>query len=105
MILKLLEKYQNEDFGNCYLNVVWGPVLPQDMSRVIADEQVMVQTGMHSRHRAMSEIGINNPEQEFSRWLEERQTILRMNKELNARSVRNRASERVEMPLAEGNEE
>ena len=105
LVLKLLEKYQGENFGNNYLRVVWGPVLPQDMSRLAADEQVLVQTGIHSRRRAMNEVGIKDPEMEFNRWLEERERILKMNKELNAKSVRGGARERAVKSQAEGIEE
>jgi len=41
---------------------------------------------------------------EFSRWLEERETILRMNKELNA-SARSGARVRANEPKAEAVEE
>ena len=86
LILKLAEKYQGEDFGDCRLRVVWGPVLPQDLARMVSNEQTLVQTGIHSRRRAMGEIGIKDPESEFNRWLEERKIILSMNRELDARS-------------------
>jgi len=105
MILKLLEKYQNESFGDNHLRVVWGPVLPQDLTRLVTNEQTLVQNGIHSRRRAMDEIGVKDPEMEFNRWLEERETILRMNKELNARSTRGTARERVADTQAEGIEE
>ncbi len=95
LILKLIEKYRNEDFGDNHLNVIWSPVLPQDLTRLVANEQALVQTGIHSRRRAMDEIGIEDPEMEFSRWLEERETILRMNKELNAAPVRSGARGRA----------
>jgi len=36
----------------------------------------------------MDDMGIRDPEYEFKRWLEERETILRMNRELNARSAK-----------------
>ncbi|MBA7715050.1 hypothetical protein ES703_124087 [subsurface metagenome] len=94
MILKLLEKYRGEDFGDNHLRVVWGPVLPQDVARQVNNEQTLVQTGIHSRRTAMDEIGIRDPEYEFKRWLEERETILRMNKELNAKSTKSGARER-----------
>jgi hypothetical protein len=86
MILKLLEKYSGADFGNNRLRVVWGPVLPKDMTRKVIDEQTLVQTGIHSRRTAMNEIGVIDPDAEFQRWLEERNSILKMNKELNART-------------------
>jgi hypothetical protein len=97
MILKLLEKYRGEDFGQNHLRVVWSPVLPQDIARQVQNEQVMVQTGLHSRRRAMDEIGIRDPESEFQRWLEERETILKMNKDLSARPKSERR-ERVSSP-------
>ena len=105
LVLKLLEKYQGESFGDNRLGVVWGPVLPQDMSRLVSDEQILVHTGIHSRRRAMDEIGIKDPEMEFDHWLEERERILKMNKELNAKSARGGARERAAEPQAEGIEE
>lgn len=86
LVLKLLEKYQNQSFGENRLRVVWGPVLPQDMTSLVANEQVLIQSGVHSRRRAMDEIGVKDPEAEFGRWLEERETILKMNKGLNSAS-------------------
>ncbi len=96
LILKLIEKYRAEDFGDNRLGVVWSPVLPQDMVKLVANEQVLIQSGIHSRRRAMDEIGVEDPETEFSRWLEERETILRMNKELKTPAgggARERATE------------
>ncbi|MBI4285931.1 MAG: phage portal protein [Chloroflexi bacterium] len=95
MVLRLLEMFGGESFGNNRLDVVWAPVLPRDMARQVANEQVMVQAGIHSRRRAMAEVGVIDPESEFSQWLVERETILRMNKELNGRSIRSGVRERV----------
>jgi hypothetical protein len=95
MILKLLEKYRGESFGQNRLRVVWSPILPQDLSRLVSNEQVLVQSGIHSRRGAMEEVGIEDPEGEFKRWLEERETILKMNKQLNARSNRGGEGERA----------
>jgi len=105
MILKLLEKYRGESFGDNHLRVVWGPVLPQDIARQVNNEQTLIQTGIHSRRTAMDEIGIRDPEHEFKRWLEERETILRMNKELNVKSTKNVARESALPSQAEGVEE
>jgi len=105
MVLKLLEKYQGESFGDNRVRVLWGPILPQDIARQVHSEQALVQTGIHSRRTAMNEVGIKNPEYEFKRWLEERDTILRMNKELNARSAKSGARERALPSPAEGVEE
>ena len=105
MILRLLEKYQGESFGDNRLRVVWGPVLPQDMTRLVSNEQTLVQSGIHSRRRAMDELGVKEPEIEFNRWLEEREMILRMNKDFNAKSTRSIARERAVESQAEGVEE
>jgi hypothetical protein len=105
MILRLVEKYRGEDFGDNHLQVIWGPVMPQDMARKVSDEQAMVQTGIHSRRTAMNEVGVRDPDYEFKRWLEERESILRMNRELNARSARNGAREGALLSRAEGVEE
>jgi hypothetical protein len=89
MVLKLLEKFGGLELNGIpdggRLNVVWGPVLPRDMESRVNSEQVMVQTGIHSRRTAMGEIGVPDPDFEFRKWLEERESILRMNKELNVK--------------------
>ncbi len=102
LILKLLEQYQNENFGDNRLRVVWGPVLPRDMERLVSNEQILIQNGIHSRRRAMDEVGVKDPEIEFNRWLEEREIILRMNQELNTKSARSGARGRATPSPAEG---
>ncbi len=103
LILRLIEKYQGESFGSNHPRVVWPPALPKDLSRQVSNEQALVQTGIHSRRRAMDEMGVTDPEAEFNRWLEERERILRMNRELNARSARAERG-RVPAPETEGEE-
>jgi hypothetical protein len=105
MILRLLQKYRGEEFGDNRLRVVWGTVLPRDMERKINGEQAMVQTGIHSRRTAMDEMGVRDPDEEFRRWLEERESILRMNQELNARNRRNGARESALSSRLDGSEE
>ena len=104
LILRLLEKYRGEDFGSNRVNVTWGPLLPRDVTKLVTNEQVLVQGGIHSRRRAMSELGVDNPEAEFTRWLEEREAILKMNRELTGKSTRSGARERNE-PGVEVSEE
>jgi hypothetical protein len=89
MILQLLEKYCGEDFGDYRLRVVWSPVMPRDMAQLVANEQVLVQGGIHSRHTAMYEVGVKDPDTEFARWLEERDAILKMNRDLNIKPSKN----------------
>jgi hypothetical protein len=103
MILKLAEMFLSEDFEGVNHRVVWGQVLPEDIGRQVQNEQLLVQTGVHSRRTAMDEMGIQDPDEEFDRWLEERARILRMNREFRAQSTRGGARERtfaagMEMP-------
>ena len=95
MILKLAQLYMSENFEGIRHRVVWGPILPQDMARQAQNEQLLVQAGVHSRRTAMDEMGIQDPEEEFNRWLEERAKILEMNRELRAGSTRGGARERA----------
>ena len=88
MILSLVERFTGESFGPVNHRIIWGPVLPADRQRQVSNEVSLIQSGVHSRRRAMDELGIDDPEREFDDWLEERERILRMNKVLNARSTR-----------------
>lgn len=72
MILKILEQKTGVSLSPYRSRIVWGPVLPQDRGRLVRDEQILVASGIHSRRRAMDEMGIQNPEKEYHHWLEER---------------------------------
>jgi len=101
MILKLVQMYQKENFDEVNHRVVWGHILPQDIDRQAQTEQLLVQAGVHSRRTAMDEMNIQDPDQEFNRWLEERRRILEMNLEFRAASSRGRARERATAPEME----
>ena len=96
MILNLLQRFGGEDFGYVASRVVWGPVLPQDTQRQVANEQALVQTGIHSRRHAMENLGVRDPEAEFRSWLSERETILRMNRDASGRPSRGGTRERAD---------
>ncbi len=95
MILKLAAKYLGENFDGITHRVIWGPILPADTARQAQNEQLLVQAGVHSRRTAMDEMGIMDPDEEFKRWLEERERILQMNREFRAASTRGGARERA----------
>jgi len=95
MILKLAEKYLGEHFEGINHRVLWGPIVPQDVARQAQNEQLLVQAGVHSRRTAMDEMGVQDPDEEFNRWLEERTKILEMNQEFRAQSTRGGARERA----------
>ena len=85
----------NENFEQINHRVVWGAILPEDTARQAQNEQLLVQAGVHSRRTAMDEMGIQDPDEEFNRWLEERTKILEMNQEFRAQSTRGGARERA----------
>jgi len=95
MILRLAARYMNENLDGITHRVVWGEILPQDTQRQAQNEQLLVQAGVHSRRTAMDEMGIIDPDEEFTRWLEEREKILEMNQEFRAASTRGGARERA----------
>jgi hypothetical protein len=95
MILRLAELYMNENFEGITHRVLWGNIIPTDIDRQAQTEQLLVQAGVHSRRTSMDEMGIQDPDQEFARWLEERKKILEMNREFRAQSTRGGARERA----------
>jgi len=95
MILKLGEMFMDGNFDGVNHRVVWGQILPQDMDRQAQTEQLLVQAGVHSRRTAMDEMGVQDPDEEFNRWLEERTRILKMNQEFRAQSTRGGARART----------
>ena len=101
MILKLVQMYEKENFDDVNHRVVWGAILPQDIDRQAQTEQLLVQAGVHSRRTAMDQMNIQDPDEEFTRWLEERRKILAMNMEFRAASTRGGARERAVAPELE----
>jgi hypothetical protein len=95
MILKLAEMYMSENFEGVLHRVIWGHILPQDVDRQAQTEQLLVQAGVHSRRTAMDELGIQDPDDEFDHWMEERKRILEMNQEFRAASTRGGARGRT----------
>jgi len=95
MVLKLHAQFNREDLTQVAHRIIWGAVLPQDRAREAQNEQLLVQSGVHSRRTAMDELSIRDPEAEFEKWLEERRRILEMNLEYRAKSTRGGERERI----------
>ena len=95
MILALHKLYARQDLTGVNIRIIWGAVLPQDRARLAENEQLLVQSGVHSRRTAMDELGVRDPQQEFEKWLEERKKILEMNQQFRTRSVRGSERERA----------
>ncbi|PPD58016.1 phage portal protein [Dehalogenimonas etheniformans] len=86
MMLALYAKYLGENFDGVGIEVTWAPVLPRDIAATVASEQTLVQSGIHSRKRAMAGLGIADPDKEFADWLAERESILKMNRSNNLKA-------------------
>ena len=52
--------------GFAHPGVLWGPILPQDRSRLVQDEETLVRSGIHSRRRAMTNLGVEDPDRELA---------------------------------------
>lgn len=75
MILRILSQKTRQDFLRLRTRIIWGTVLPQDTLRLIQSEQAMIEAGIHSRRKAMTELGTADPEVEFDQWLEEERRL------------------------------
>jgi len=95
MILKLNQQFTRQDLTQVNHRIIWGQVLPQDRAREAQNEQLLVQSGVHSRRTAMDEMGIRDPQAEFEKWIEERERILAMNQQFRAKSTRGGERERI----------
>ncbi len=81
MILRLAAQYTGMDVSGITHRTTWGPVLPEDSTRMAQEEQGLVQAGIHSRRTAMDRLGVRSPDAEFRLWCEERERILGMNQQ------------------------
>ncbi|MCH8346547.1 MAG: phage portal protein [Chloroflexi bacterium] len=71
MVLRMLEQRTGISYRPVRLRVSWGSLMPQDRGRLVREEQVLVEMGLHSRRRAMTELGVDDPEMELARVREE----------------------------------
>ncbi len=71
MVLQIAEQQTGEGFAPYRSRIAWGPVLPQDRSRLVEDETRLVASGIHSRRTAAGLLDVADPDGEWSRWLNE----------------------------------
>ncbi len=94
MVLALHKKFARQDLTGVSQRILWGHVLPQDRARESQNEQLLVQSGIHSRRTAMDNLAVRDPEAEFEKWMAERRRILEMNSEFKAQPASGKARER-----------
>jgi hypothetical protein len=75
MMLRILEQKTGGNYGGLTTDIVWSSLLPQDVLTLARTEQLLVSTALHSRYRAMTELGILNPEAELQRIAEEQRRV------------------------------
>jgi hypothetical protein len=71
MVLRLLGQYRGLEVDGIRPVMNWGPVLPIDRSRQVADERTLVGAAISSRRSAAARLGADDPEAEWARVLEE----------------------------------
>ena len=71
MALRIMERFTGETFAPYGSRVIWGPVLPQDRSRLVEDEARLVSAGIHSRRTAAGLLDVPDPDAEWERWRDE----------------------------------
>ena len=71
MILRCMEQKTGVRYLPVRQRLVWGSLLPQDRGRLVREEQIMIEAGIHSRRRAMEELGVADPKAEWGRVREE----------------------------------
>ena len=74
MILRVLEQRTGVSYLPVKQRILWGSILPQDRGRLVREEQILVESGIHSRRRAMQNLGIEDPDAEWAQWQEEKET-------------------------------
>lgn len=76
MVLALLRRYAGLDVDGVRPEVRWGPVLPADRSRQVADARALVDAGITSRRTAAAGLGFDDPDGEWARIQDERATFV-----------------------------
>ena len=71
LALRLLARYEGLAIEGLRTEAQWGPVLPADRSRQVADERSLVEAGIRSRRTAAANLGEEDPEAEWRRVREE----------------------------------
>jgi hypothetical protein len=71
MVLRLLQRFSGLEIEGVRPVMQWGPILPIDRSRQVADERALVEAGISSRRSAAARLGADDVEAEWARIQEE----------------------------------
>jgi len=75
MVLRMLEAKTGADYHGLSTDIVWSPLLPQDVLTLARTEQLLVNANLHSRYRAMTELGILNADAELQKIADEQRQL------------------------------
>jgi Phage portal protein, SPP1 Gp6-like len=75
MILRLTDQYTGSNHWPCRLQVLWAPLMPQDRARDAETDAILVDRGIISRRTAAGRGGIEDPDADLDRWLDENARI------------------------------
>lgn len=75
LALRLLARHAGLPVEGLRAEAVWGPVLPADRSRRVADERALVEAGIRSRRTAAERLGEEDAAAEWARVREERAAL------------------------------
>ena len=78
MVLSILAQKTGANYAGLTTGIVWSPLLPQDLLTLARTEQTLVNANLHSRYRAMTELGILNPDAELRKIAEEQRQLMPM---------------------------
>ena len=73
MALALLGRFGGLEIEGLRPAMQWGPILPIDRSRQVADERALVEAGISSRRSAAARLGADDAQAEWQRIAEERE--------------------------------
>ncbi len=72
LVLDQLERFGGEDLSGIRRSeAMWAPILPRDREAQVRAETALISHGVRSRRSAMSSFGVDDPQQEWEKVLEE----------------------------------
>ena len=81
LVLRLLAQFAGLDTAGLVAVAEWGPVLPADRSRQVADERTLVEARIRSRRTAAERLGADDAEAEWVRVTAEEAALERLGRE------------------------
>ena len=76
MSLQIHDQFTGSNHRNAgAITVTFAPATPRDHTRQVADEAAQIEAGVKSHRTSMADLGVQDPDAEFARWLDEQRQI------------------------------